>query len=510
MESKMAAELLVQGLSFQAKLDHNVEKEQVQASFHCGKVEKAVLLDELLGLRLPQAVKKEQTKRITFQNLAAQQPKELQTPITPAWNNLQPPLLTQQDDIEAYLGTFEQVAEACHWPQEEWVTRLAPALSGSIRQISCDVKDYETLKEAILKTHGVTPEMWRQRFRQFCYPEGKDLLEIYGQLQELCYWWLRPEIHTKEEILELLILEQFLAILPNETQNWLRSQGPETCIQAAVLLESFLLHEKARSWEKQELAPNACEKEPGASGPGQNTACQEGGEESEADSSWQDVGMIPREKGPQSALKDEAEELQKSLPAIHAGDFVQNHDQGRVWASQVRTANDLVGLPSTMDISAPYHDTRHQKIQGTGVDTGGKSNIARQYGNSFGRHTELLRDKRIHLGEKPYQCPKCRSRFSESTALHRHLKSHSAEKRYQCTECEMRFRQSSDLIKHQRIHTGEKPYQCQECGKRFSLCSALYRHCRGHSGVKPFQCKECGKSFTRNSSLSQHHRLHKQ
>ncbi|XP_054854192.1 zinc finger and SCAN domain-containing protein 23-like [Eublepharis macularius] len=514
MENKMAAELLVQGLSFQAQLEHNIEREeQVQAGLHCGKVERAVFLDELLGLGLPQAVNEEHTKRVALQNWEAQQTKAPQIPITPAWNNFQPPLLTQQDDIEAYLGTFERVAEACQWPREEWVTRLAPALNGNFQQVThvlnaCDVKDYEALKEAILKTHNITAETWRQRFRQFCYPEAKRPLEVCGQLRELCYQWLRPDTHTKEQILDLLILEQFLTILPKETQSWVRGQGPETCTQAVTLLEVFLLkQQEAKRWEGQELVTNSHEKQPDVSG----SACQEDGQESGVDSSLQDVGMIPSEKGVQTPLKDKTDEPQRSLQAVHMGDLVQNRGQGRMGDGQVRAANDQNRLPSTMDknISAAYHDLGHHKIQDTGVGTGTKSSITRQLSKNFGRQAELFRDKRMHPGDKPYQCTKCRRRFSESTALHQHLKSHSAEKRYQCTECEMRFRQSSDLIKHQRIHTGEKPYQCQECGKRFSLCSALYRHCRGHSGVKPFQCKECGKGFTRNSSLAQHHRLHK-
>ncbi|XP_060107581.1 torsin-4A isoform X1 [Heteronotia binoei] len=515
MENKMAAELLAEGLSFQAQLGHNIEREEeAQSSLHYGKV----LLDELLGLGLPQALKKEQTKRVTLQNWEVQKPKVLQIPITPAWNNLQPPLLTQQDDIEAYLDTFEHVAEACQWPREEWVTRLAPALNGNIQRITsalgaCDVKDYETLKEAILKTYNITAETWHQRFRQFCYPEAKSPLEVCAQLRELCFQWLRPERRTKEQIIELLILEQFLTVLPKETQRWLRSQGPETCTQAVALLEDLLLnHQEARRWEQQEWATNSHEKEPYASEPGLSTACQESGQEREADNNLQNVGMIPSEKGLQPPLRDDTEELQRSFPAKHMAGLVPNCSQGRTWASQVQTTDDLIRFPSTMDknMSAVYHDTGHHKIQNIGVGTGGKSNTTRRHAKSFSRQIELHRDKRMHAGEKPYQCPKCRRQFSESTALHQHLKSHAAEKRYQCAECEMRFRQSSDLIKHQRIHTGEKPYQCQECGKRFSLCSALYRHCRGHSGVKPFQCKECGKSFTRNSSLAQHHRLHKQ
>ncbi|KAL8213328.1 UNVERIFIED_CONTAM: hypothetical protein K2H54_062404 [Gekko kuhli] len=49
------------------------------------------------------------------------------------------------DDAEAFLAAFEQVAEACQWPQEEWVTRLLPALSGEAKRAfnSLEARDKE-------------------------------------------------------------------------------------------------------------------------------------------------------------------------------------------------------------------------------------------------------------------------------------------------------------------------------------------------------------------------------
>ncbi|XP_049734649.1 zinc finger and SCAN domain-containing protein 20 isoform X3 [Elephas maximus indicus] len=95
------------------------------------------------------------------------------------------------------------------------------------------------------------PEASRQRFRQFQYRDAAGPHEAFSQLWELCCRWLRPEIRLKEQILELLVLEQFMTILPREVQTWVQAHHPESGEEAVALVEDW--HREARDARQQEL-----------------------------------------------------------------------------------------------------------------------------------------------------------------------------------------------------------------------------------------------------------------
>ena len=68
--------------------------------------------------------------------------------------------LTDSDDIEAYLTTFERQMQVYEIEKERWAFKLAPQLSGRAQQAyaSMDAKDssdYDKLKEAILKRYDI-------------------------------------------------------------------------------------------------------------------------------------------------------------------------------------------------------------------------------------------------------------------------------------------------------------------------------------------------------------------
>ncbi|XP_043744987.1 zinc finger and SCAN domain-containing protein 30-like [Cervus elaphus] len=92
---------------------------------------------------------------------------------------------------------------------------------------------------ATTRAASLSSEAFHRRFRRFGYSDSAGPREALSQLHELCCQWLRPEVLSKEQILELLVLEQFLAILPEELQALFQENRPESREDAVEMLEEM-------------------------------------------------------------------------------------------------------------------------------------------------------------------------------------------------------------------------------------------------------------------------------
>ncbi|XP_062977853.1 zinc finger protein 397-like [Elgaria multicarinata webbii] len=475
------------------------------------------------------------------------------------------------DDTKAFLASFEQVAKACRWPRGEWAARLLPALSEEAEEAfgsleARDQEDYGKVKAAILRGEALRMEAQRQKFRQFFCQEVRDPRRIHSQVQELCRQWLKPERHSKEQILELLILEQFLASLPVDLQGWIRAGGPDTCSQAVALAEDFLMSQQEAKGEKLQEPTELKETslslqlvKRSLTQPGQQTIVWQVLQEE-----CRNVATLDDEKRSQVKTEDfqcgrnALEDTPRTAPQIRQVNVVETAEmQGegckygaQQWKQSVEReeCNELLegcatvisqpsevyrsdNMPTFSKYGRKYRyrsehdmtDTRKEYeerpmseeplLQNSYSDkqrtiTEEKKYECPESQNIFTFGQTLESHQRIYTGEKPYNCSLCGKSFRQSSTLMSHQRIHTGEKPYECAECGRCFRESGKLKIHQRIHTGEKPHTCSQCGKSFRKSENLKKHQRIHTGEKPHTCSQCGKNFRQSENLKKHERIH--
>ncbi|XP_057170630.1 zinc finger and SCAN domain-containing protein 1 [Ursus arctos] len=401
-------------------------------------------------------------------------------------------------------------------------------------------------------------EVWRLRFRQFQYRVAGGPHRALGQLWMLCRQWLRPEAHSKEQMLELLVLEQFLSALPSKMRTWVQSQGPRTCREAASLVEDLTQmsqqevlvsltdhQDKSISEEEDRKSPRS-QKDPSQASelglpqegewlqPAQPQRSPHTRAGAEASCTLGSLGLQPP-----SMKADRQKTLQHGVPSAAC----PGEDKGAQGlgicppappALYLKKGKDCLGCsplkPSIWDeppcgqVGDRAPRNRHilprlaqdsPQAEGGAWQAGAAPRDAVLQGTGGQGPAP---EGPLHPSPQPglvadptlpsAQSSSPQKRLGDSDASSTHLPLLKDTKASPEEAGQPAAALSSGSSAATQVPPGARPFACAECGEVFTWVTHFIEHQKRHLEEGPFSCPECGKAFLHASVLEEHRKIH--
>ncbi|XP_017823107.3 zinc finger and SCAN domain-containing protein 5B isoform X2 [Callithrix jacchus] len=403
--------------------------------------------------------------------------------------------------------------------------------------------------ETKLRNDYGDPETWHMNFRMFDCPGELDPIQALRRLTELCRLWLRPDLHTKEQILDMLVMEQFLISMPQELQVLVKVNGVRSCKELEDLLQNngrpkkwsvvnllgkeyLMLDSDAEMAEAPASVRDDLRDVPSQRASSVNDVHSGEGQASRELQTLPWVPALSRGQGedfllqksivmkgdpkvlrPKQNVEKDLKENSKENPGLTSPEPQLPQGPNLVRAkdgkepqkgASVENVDADTASACAVDTEASTHSEDRESLNPRGPKRSKPDATSISQEEPQGGDTPVgNRESPGPAGMNPVHSP-----GPADAGSHPAGQEAVALRPFACDVCRKAFKYFSQLKLHERSHTGERPFACAQCRKRFLQASDLRVHQRTHTGEKPYRCGVCNKRFAHESTLHGHMRMH--
>ncbi|XP_006881903.1 PREDICTED: zinc finger and SCAN domain-containing protein 4-like [Elephantulus edwardii] len=366
------------------------------------------------------------------------------------------------------------------------------------------------------------------------YSNISNLKDKFQRYWKFFHMWLQPENHSKEEMISIIALEQFMREGHCQDRPALREKWNSNGRNMSKFMEDLNNHLSQPAgyvhvrMQGQELGFSedatlddviaAFKRKQSAETPRDNNSgipfqtpedlpAQTGQGEYDDDNGA--VSQLTTQENNSNSTDNQELVLhiipEESLPTPEAGGPVADNpeDVRRVDAG-THTALEQPRGEGPRDINI---EVENESCSSQQVDSATPEPPSVHQSNQ-GQPSPEERQEKVPKSSKPLTCEECLRVFTYPSQLKYHKRRHKNERPYVCTTCPKSFFQKSELTVHLVTHKSEKPFKCSFCGKAFSHRTNWLSHERIHTGAKPYKCSACRKRFRQSSIFHRRERTH--